>query len=75
MIVKRHDHKITQDWGKTHNQYPFKKMLVGESFFIENDPYLLKKTKKALVTFKRDNPARDFSVEKQDNGARIWRIK
>lgn len=75
MITKKHDFVIGREWGKTHNDYPFRKMLAGESFSVENDPYLLKKTKKALATFQRQNPSRQFTVEKQDNGARIWRVK
>lgn len=75
MIRKRHDFVLAKKPGGSHYDYPFKKMLAGESFLVEKDYYLLKKVRKALSTFEAKNPSRAFSIHSVDNGARVWRIR
>ena len=75
MIAKKHDFVLRPKPGGSHYDYPFKRMLAGESFFVEKDAYLLHKVKKALETFESKNPARTFSIQKLDNGARVWRVR
>ncbi len=76
MIRKRHDFVLTKKLGSSsHYDYPFRKMLAGESFFVERDDYLLRKLKKALATFESKNPNRTFSIQSVDNGARVWRVR
>jgi hypothetical protein len=58
---------------KRGNLYPFDKMEVGESFWIHGEkagPTL----GTAAAMYKRKNSGFNYTVRKQKDGARIWRI-
>jgi hypothetical protein len=74
MIKLRHDFLIRPvSAGSTYLDYPFRKMLKLESFFIENDAYMVKKVKTAMKAFESKNPGRRFEIKKVEGGHRVWR--
>lgn len=70
-IKLRHDYVVRVIDGRA--DYPFKKLLVGESFSVSGAD-LVKKTKRALERFEEANYPRKFIWEKQaDKSYRFWR--
>ena len=64
---------------KKTSPYPFWKMLVGDSFFVEM-PHDVKNQNKIGMAgwrFRKQNELENwkFSVRKVKNGYRVWRLK
>jgi hypothetical protein len=75
MIKLRHDFKILpKSSGSGYLEYPFKRMLVMESFYFEKEDFPLKKIKTAIASFEAKTPGRHFEMQKVDDGYKVWRI-
>lgn len=60
----------------TYNRYPFGKMEIGDSFFVELEP---KRVSAAAATYRRMHPGFRFCTRKVREGGkcgtRVWRIQ
>lgn len=54
-------------------KYPFKDMIIGDSFFVEGKSNALLSIAKYFA--KQHKLDWKFTVRKEENGTRIWRIK
>jgi hypothetical protein len=76
VLTLKHDFPLRFKTGsKSHIDYPFRKMLIGESFLVLNESGLLSKVRIAQKVFEKANPTRKFKEEPATNGIRIWRRK
>jgi hypothetical protein len=60
------------------NLYPFKKMGVGDSFFIldkSNPKKTLRNVCSAASFFKKKNPKYKFHSRSYVTGVRVWRVE
>jgi len=74
VITLRHSFPIPFKTGsKSHLDYPFRKMLVGESFTVPPD--LLKKVKIAMKVYSNEHPNTLFKIESFGEEIRVWRRK
>ena len=76
VLTLNHDFPLKFKPGsKSHIDYPFRKMLLGESFLVLEESGLLSKVRIAQKVFEKANPSRQFKEEPAGNGVRIWRRK
>jgi hypothetical protein len=52
-------------------KYPFRTMVVGDSFFVESDTKGRTVTK--LLSATRNYPDRKFTARQVEGGVRVWR--
>lgn len=55
--------------------YPFRQMKVGQSFFVPNDEVDSFNLRMAASSFAQRNKDFRFTVRKEEEGYRVWRIK
>ena len=64
--------------GGPKNIYPFKEMVVGDSFFVPFGTGDKKKVRITVATsasrFAKENPGTMFITRTIENGVRCWRI-
>ena len=76
VLTLKHDFPLKFKTGSnSHIDYPFRKMLLGESFLVLEESGLLSKVRIAQKVFEKANPSRQFKEEPAGNGVRIWRRK
>jgi hypothetical protein len=74
VITLRHSFPIRFKIGsKSHLDYPFRRMLVGESFLVSGE--LLAKVKIALKVYSKSHPNTSFKIEPFGEEIRVWRRK
>jgi hypothetical protein len=74
VITLRHNFPIRFKTGsKSHLDYPFRKMLVGESFAVPRE--LLTKVRIALKVYEKQHPGTQFKEEPLGEEIRVWRRK
>jgi hypothetical protein len=58
--------------GRNNNKYPFRAMRIGDSFFAAG----IKQSgiSSVLYAFSKRNPEFRFTVRKEGDGVRVWRI-
>jgi hypothetical protein len=58
-------------------KYPFKDMVIGDSFFIadENPEPIRKKISAAACMFCKKNDKYKFKTQVFDTGVRVWRVQ
>jgi hypothetical protein len=58
-------------------KYPFRDMVVGDSFFItdENPEPIRKKISSAACMFCKKNDKYKFKTQVFDTGVRVWRVQ
>ena len=55
-------------------KYPFKRMIVGQSIFLETFEEV-NRARASAYSFKKKHPSWDFICRKQEDGGwRLWRI-
>lgn len=68
--------KVTSRTGRPV-KYPFDKLKVGDSFFIEGNPKLKHSIYSCLNAYNanRADIKIEITIRSEDNGVRVWRIK
>lgn len=56
-------------------KWPWNRMKVGDSFFIEGDKTTAARIRGAANERARTHPGEKYTVRTKDKGARCWRIK
>lgn len=59
---------------KVRTRYPFEKMKVGDSFFV-SDYSFRSNVSSAASYFAIRNPEYKFSIARDGEGFRVWRVK
>ena len=56
---------------ETRNRYPFDKLEVGNSFFVEGKTNI----NGSRYHYVRKNHGKKFTTKRENGGLRVWRIK